>query len=215
MKVHDLKKRLVKTSVVALVGSILFSACVYWIQSYREGLEKEEQEINGHIAARQSEYNEVKKNFELTNKAKEFFASHEKDPSIRTENFKKSIATTILQEMTQKYRLAEMSFAMEPFAESGGDYARKTTVVISSKITLKFGAITDSLVFDFLSELPEKFPGHINILSVTMKKSGDIIPEALGEIGKGNTPAFLSAEIVFLWNGIKHVSQETAQGGGE
>ncbi len=72
-------------------------------------------------------------------------------------------------------------------------------VVMESPITVNLSAVDDIDVYRFIYYLNYSFPGHITINSIAMKRQAEITPEILKQLGTGNPPEVISAQLELDW----------------
>ena len=72
-------------------------------------------------------------------------------------------------------------------------------VVMESPITVNLSAVDDIDVYRFIYYLNYSFPGHITINSIAMKREAEITPEVLKQLGTGNPPEVISAQLELDW----------------
>jgi hypothetical protein len=67
-------------------------------------------------------------------------------------------------------------------------------------------------VYAFLNELKEQFPGYVKINTVSINRDRALTNDILLQLSRGSQPELVTAEISFLWLGLRQVNQEDTNG---
>ena len=128
----------------------------------------------------------------------------------KLEGIRISNAKSVIDNLEQKYKLAglKISFSKPEDIDTGKnpDMQNDLIKVSSSSVSIDFSALTDEMVFNFMSDLRDQFPGYIKLESVSVSRTSDIEKAHLKMISEGNYPPLVSAKLKFLWMDMKYIA---------
>lgn len=111
----------------------------------------------------------------------------------------------ILKNLEDTYKLTNTSITITPPIEIRDLHKNKTTLVISSEVTLSFETITDEIAFNFISELPKALPGYIKITSLKMERHNNLTDNTIKKLYNGTPVGLVKTNISFNWRDIKNI----------
>lgn len=207
------KKLLVDAGIIA--GFIVF-LCVlaFGVNMAHESLDSDKRKLEGEKGGI------VSQNIALNEKMKRASSSVEIYQKIikrnRSEDFtlNRENAGQAYKDLQQKYRLNLSGLnTFDPIREVTDESFKMTTaIVLASGGKLNFSGVTDELIFRFLRELRNDLNGFAVITSIRLNKTGEIDANTLKELGKGASPALVTADLQLLWVGLKPKPEEKPPG---
>ena len=125
-------------------------------------------------------------------------------------------AKDVLDDLKNRYNLTALKVSFSKPEEILGDYETDSIVMISSLISLSFNVYSDEFIYKFINGLSNKFPGHVQIKSLSIGKSKDITKEVIRDISTGKEIAVIPVKMEFHWHDFKYktASAEDAKDGG-
>ena len=212
MKVNRLKRKLNKDALYATAIFVLVSiiAGLTWMKAMQD--EQEIQRIKGEISNLDADYLRTRDKIDKAKKQlTDFMALPEN--KIPTANVDTDITSWIrearepLLKLKNSYKLNSLDLSLTPPTElKDGAFKRDSVMAISSKVTLKFDAASDELIFSFVDDLINHFPGYVRVESIDITRSGEITETMLSQvIAQGTAPSLVNGTLVFEWVKLKHI----------
>jgi len=204
-KYNKTKKILIKHAIIISVTiSILLGINIY-ISGYSDDLSGElaqKQSANDSI---KSQYNNIMTKAGFSDKVVSFYNSyklnHNAEFSINREDAKK-----IISELRKKHHLAEsLEMTILPSTEvQGTAFKLDSGVAIKNEVTLKFGAVNDNSVYNFIEELNYTMPGIILVHSLKLKRENDLSSDYVSSsLSSHKISPLINGELSFSWIGIR------------
>lgn len=213
MKAQTLKKELIRLAIIAAVAVSASGAVAYGIYSWSSGLQTEAQaaknklsRAQGDVRGREAKNREANEYLELYRK----ITGDSETEKISELNREK--AENWIQQTAFQYNIMKLEGAVDPITPiENPEFHKKTFEGITSKITLKFSAMTDEQIFQFMNALLTRFPGYIKITRVVLTRQGEITDATLVAAGRGQFPDLVTGEMEFHWIGVREVPEGTAR----
>lgn len=213
MKAQTLKKELIRLSMIASVAVLASGAIAYGIYSWSSGLQTEAQTAKNKLNRAQGD---VRGREEKNREANEYLELYHKitgdSESGKISELNREKAETWIQQTALEYAIMKLEGAVDPIAPiENPEFHKKTFEGITSKITLKFSAMTDEQIFQFVNALLTRFPGYIKITRLTLTRQGDITDTTLLAAGRGQFPELVTGEMEFHWIGVRELPEGAEQ----
>lgn len=210
MKHQDLKKKLIRESLITLGALIVLGAGVYFLvmlsEDYaREGqtLESQALAVNAEVSSLRSKFTKVKDNGSLY---QEIMQKHASDrlASIC------GAAGGEFDKLYKAYTLSIPEFKISPLQNwpernklaSEMDLTKHS--VIACDVPLVFSALTDEDVYRVLHTFSGRdFPGVVRVTKFGVVRKERVSEQALAEIVKTGKYDMVSTSIYFTWLGLK------------
>lgn len=213
MKAQALKKELIRLSVIAAVAVSVSGAIAFGIYSWSSDLQTEAQTAKGKLNRAQGD---VRGREEKNREANEYLELYRKitgdSETEKISELNREKAESWIQQTAREYNITKLEGAVDPIAPiENPEFRKKTFEGITSKITLKFSAMTDEQIFQFIHALLTRFPGYIKITRVALTRQGEITDATLVAAGRGQFPELVTGEMEFHWIGVREVQEGREQ----
>jgi hypothetical protein len=111
----------------------------------------------------------------------------------------------------EKFRLTKVNTEFSKPVALGDRMKTDFIKTISSNVSITFSTLTDELAFNFIYSLINEFPGHVNIRSYSLTRSGGIDKVILEDIARGNVPGLVTGKIDFIWRDLKYTPPKSEE----
>ncbi len=210
MKYDALRKKLFKKLAVSGAMVALALPVMVYLYLMQDFLKSDYDKVKSEISGIEGSYKKTSENLEKAHGVFERYESLPADrlplPSVDAMEVTSRIreARLPLQELKERYRLSNLDMSLAAPVELAGEMRKDKISAASSKVTLKFSALTDELALSFIDALIAEFPGYVWIDSLSMRRSGVAINDAmLGQIRAGTMPSVVDIMLVFDWIKLK------------
>ena len=151
-----------------------------------------------------SKQNILSKKFAKARKSLRLYETIVQDNAKEDFSLNRELATSILDDLNERYRLSKLSVSISPIQELKNDSMQNTSnVVIYSEVALQFKGVSDEMILGFVNDITNQFLGYVNITEFSLLKEKDIDGEVLYAVSKGKKPTTVSGAMKFLWLGLK------------
>lgn len=213
IKAQALKKELIRLAIVAAVAVSVSGAVAYGIYTWSSGLQAEAQSAKNKLNQAQGD---VRGREEKNREATEFLELYRKitgdSETEKISELNREKAENWIQQTALEYNIIKLEGAVDPIAPiENPEFRKKTFEGITSKITLKFSAMTDEQIFQFMNALLTRFPGYIKMTRVDLTRQGEITDATLVAAGRGQFPDLVTGEMEFHWIGVREVPEGSGQ----
>jgi hypothetical protein len=117
-------------------------------------------------------------------------------------------AKNVIEALEKKYRLSDFTivFSKPEMVDTSKkpEYKNELINVSASTVAIDFGAATDDIVYNFVSELMEKFPGYITINAFSVNRVRDVETEDLEKLAAGENVTLVNVKVRFDWRDFKY-----------
>ena len=203
-KLQNLKKRLGVEGAIAGVAIAVIGGITYFANSYSTNVTTEQQQLQQSAQSLQAEYTSL---IEQQQKAKSSLELYQKLTSGKNGgNFEldRRVVSQVMNKLVAQYLISDLKVSISP-VETFEDpvFTKKTGKIISSTVTLTFGAASDELVFAFVQRMSRELTGYMNIKELSLKRLAPIDNKSLYQISQGQRPVLVEAQVVFDWLGLQ------------
>ena len=191
-------KRLLLLLVLACVLGVAFAASEFL---FKPKVVQTQQKLNNAMAEMGQLNGEIEKmraDFVLFEKQKDFFEAiskmgffNDQDRVLARERF--DTMQKLSKIISARYEIKAANLLTEESPVETG------FVVMESPITVTLSAVDDLDIYRFIYYLNYGFPGHVTINSVAIERKQEITPTILKQIGTGNPPEIISAQLELDW----------------
>lgn len=217
IKAQNLKKQLIKISIIASVVVLATGAAAYGIFAWSSSLQEEAAKTKSQVGrARGDVSNREKKNKEAQEYLDLYNSINTDSEQDKISDLNRDKAMAWIKQVALANHILNMTGTVTPISTVDNQaFKKKTFEGINSKISLKFGAMTDEQIFRFLQALLGNFPGYVKVESLTLSKQGEITQSIIQQAQRGQFPELVTGELVFYWIGVRELADTpTAQSGG-
>ncbi|MCH2546092.1 MAG: hypothetical protein MK052_00575 [Alphaproteobacteria bacterium] len=211
VKLQTLKKRLVKVSIIALIIVSAMGAAGYGVYSWSNSLQEEAKSSSSKLSrARGDVTSRTKKNVEAQQYLELYAKITGNSEQEKISELDREKAEIWLKRAALQNNISNLNGSFEPIAPVDTvDFKKKTFVGITSKVTLRFGAMTDYQIIQFFDAILNDFPGYVKVNRFSLTKKEDITDQTLVEASRGKFPELVLGDIEFNWIGVREVEEET------
>ena len=207
----QLRKRLIRT--VVLVGSalVLLTIGAEVLSGYDDDAVAEKSKKQGENDVIRSEYESVKGllgvQYEVSSAYHVYIDNHNKELALDRE-----AVTGLLKNLREKHHLANnIEVTFSPISDvPESTFPLKTGILVKSDVTVTFGALTDSSVYNFIEALQRELPGIVLIRDLKLKRADPSrIPQSvlLDLAQQHKIGTLVEGELAFTLLGIRHRSE--------
>lgn len=218
MKFQQLRKTLIKYSIIMLLAVLVSCAVAYSIFSWSSALQQEakraEGRLNsarGEVASRESENKSARNSLEL------YRQITGESEQAKISDLSRDKAQLWLKAIAKQNDIVDLEGSFDPVTPIASTDFKKTTLEgISSLVKLKFAAMTDVQIYRFIEAVLDDFPGYVKITAFTLERTGEVTAEVLRATGRGTVPKLVKGTMEFYWVGVREIetpAQNQQQGG--
>lgn len=121
----------------------------------------------------------------------------------------------VFNRLNDKFYLANLHLTMSGIDDiKNPSFKRKDFGIVSSEVIVTFQALSDEYVYAMLDQMQKDLAGSARLTKLTLKREGDITDSVLQAIVQRGTYPLVSAEIKFLWFGLKPIEAKPADANG-
>ena len=211
MKAKQIQVYLLKVVAALIVLLVALGVLVYFEQDYSDDLDFQAQAAKAKSIANDVEYKKLDKEVGEANDAYDFYLGYKETLGADSNNYRREYAKNALAALKNDLEVPDLKFSMENFKEVGGEYSRKQAVLMVSKVTVQYSALSDKQLFQIMKKLHEIFPGSIRITSFKADRKTTINDQILLQIGAGSFSGLVSGEVKFDWRSIQDNKKYVAE----
>lgn len=210
MKIEELKKRLIKVSMVTLMITSVSCAAAYGVYSWSTGLQEEARTAQGNLSRALGDVSMR----ELKNKeAQEYLELYLKitgeSEQAKISDLNREKAQAWLKQVALQNNIVNLGGTVDPITPISSEaFKKKTFEGITSKVVLNFGAMTDEQIYRFIEAILTQFPGYIKITRFELERKGDITDDVLLAASRGKFPDLVTGVVEFNWIGVREIKAE-------
>ncbi len=200
--IGDIKKRLLLHSGAGVVLLAALGGLAYFVMitgdeyiQEKQTLENAVNTVNNEISTLRAKYAKVQGNTKLYQEMLRKTAENKLD-------LDRQVMRDRLDAYRSEYYLSSLTLAVDPIQESKTARGVSSTVV-SSEVSVSFGALTDADVYDMMQSMQRTLPGEIRVTAFNIRQEGKVDNAAIANIAKGGDTAFVRGDIKFTWFGIR------------
>lgn len=214
IKYNKLKQMLIKEAAIAAGAIFVLGGAAIAVSSFATASDEDLQAANSSLLSLSSQIQDMERKKDIISSSGKKFEELQK--RIQSDEFTLDPlnAQEKLNALRKEFRLGEPKVEFFPEADlSGPAYDQYPAVSLSSR-NVKFmcKAMTDMHIYSFMEALKTRFPGIIKIKKVVITRSSEAGQEILEQIMLGQEPELVTAEIEFLWLGIRFKDDSVAGG---
>lgn len=191
------KKSLLLLVLAGVLGVLVFLTYVVF-QPKAASSEIELATLTAQSSTLQAEVDQMRQDFTQFDSKKAMFENISRMGFFNDQN--RVLARERFDTLQKLSKIMSARYEIKPAKIYSQDIPLETGfVVMESPITITLTALDDLDIYRFVYYLNYGFPGHITIEKLDIKREGEITPEVLKEIGKGNPPALITATMEMQW----------------
>jgi hypothetical protein len=109
-----------------------------------------------------------------------------------------------LDKFREKYFLSNLETTFSKPVDLEGLMKVGNAHTVLSNVSIKFGALTDSMVGEFITALYNDFPGILHLKNLSITAGSGLGKQHLKDISNGNFLPLVNSEIQIIWYDIKY-----------
>ncbi len=205
IKVIGTKRIIILLALIGLNAALAAAIYLYVIpESSRTA--KKVRTLRSQNQAKQADINRMQIDFEMLGKQRDAF-----DELNRRGFFKsqvRSVAKKIFKDIQDEAKVVSAVVLIKPGVIEDNEEAKKSNYkVLSSPVKITISSYDDSDIYRYLYIMENKFPGHLSINNMTIKRVSDVSGPALRAIATGGNPVLVTANVDLSWRTMIPESQ--------
>lgn len=215
IKMLSLRKELIKYSIIMLVAVSVSGALAYGIHAWSSGLQEEAQRAKSQLASAEREVSSREMKNQDARTYLELYRRITGDSEqAKISDLRRERAQTWLKEAARENHILNLEGSFDPVVPIESEPFRKKTLQgINSLVKLKFAAMTDEQIYNFLEAITTTFPGYVKVTKFTLERTGDITDSVLQAAERGRFPTLVTGTMEFYWIGVREVAADEQQDG--
>ncbi len=184
--------------VLAVLTGVLAFATYFIFQPKAADSQAELSTLQAQASTLQNEVDQMRQDFSQFDSKKAVFENISRMGFFNDQN--RVMARERFDTLQKLSKIMSARYEIKPAKIFSQDIPLETGfVVMESPITITLTALDDIDIYRFIYYLNYGFPGHITINKLEIKRDGKVTPEVLKEIGQGNPPALITANMEMQW----------------
>ena len=207
MQKKVVKKKIILSFVIFLIILGVFSAVIVYLYSLQGKTKQKHDWLKNDISSKRQKINSLSDQAVKFAEAIGVWESFDEETK-QLQGIRITPAKLVIDGLEAKYNLSNFKVVFsKPEDVNVNKYPEldnEVVTVSSSNVSIDFSAVTDEVVFNFLAELIESFPGYINIDTFFVERHQDIEKEHLEMIARGEYPALVNVKLRFILRDFKY-----------
>ena len=141
------------------------------------------------------------------------FEKLQNESKIKPLELNRKQISTLLSRLSDIYRINNVSINIGNIEErTKRPFDRqKQGTIITTDISINFESPSDVHAFAFIDDLTKRFPGYLNIKSLSTRRTGEVSENTLRSLLKGGRANFIRTSISFEWLGLRPKIEDEAE----
>lgn len=178
----------------ALLGAIQFM----YLQPEVIKSDKRLRAVKGRVTSLQRDITRLDVEFQQLEEQKERFEDLQRKDFLREQDRRK--ASDLLEEIQRASNVISAVASIQPATIIQDEEAAKANYdIVASPINVEIKAMSDIDVYRYIALLTSRFPGHVSLDSLSIKRASDITSVALRSIANGGSPPLVEANVLATW----------------
>lgn len=154
--------------------------------------------LKRQVTSAQSDLDRMQIEFEQLEEQQDLFDALKEDGFFTTQV--RSDAKTLFADIRRDSRVISAVANVRPGIVEDNTEARKVKYkILTSLIKVEIKAFDDADIYHYLELAEKRFPGHLSLDSITLRRSRDIDATLLRSIASGSSPELVSATVHLSW----------------
>ncbi len=211
MKKKSLTRKLILAAIVWLIIICASGGVYFYLDAEITSLEDTSRKDNSVLKQNDVELEDVAKNIQNSETAFKMFVDFSGSEDNNRNLFRKNILNRKLGEIVKEMQGAvKLTFKMEPFSAYTTIPSTKNVEIVSSKVIIGFGALTDIDAFKVIELIQEKLNGTVYFKKLEITKVQEIDSAVLLDTSNGNHPSLVNGSAEFEWISIRLKEPQSA-----
>lgn len=203
MEARVLKKRLAIRLVVYIAIIVTISLLCVFLIDQQETRENNLSRINNDISSLQRKLQGLSEQAIQFSEAVKVWEGLPDNKKL-LQGLRISDAKDLMDKFEKEYYISNVNVIFSKPEKVTEELVSSTVEVMKSTVSIKFSAISDVHVFDFIDAVLNEYPGYVHITSLTMNRSQMITKDVLTQIANGGKPSLVDAKLDFIWYGLNY-----------
>ncbi len=232
-KESQLKRRLIKEAIIAVVLLVILLAGAFVISNYDDDAQSEKTSKAGENGSLQADAAALQTQFTNGSEASKWYYLYIQNHNA---SFKldREAAAGWLADLQAKYHLINLSLTISPITDvTGESFQLKTGKLVKSDVKITFSTISDTAAYNFMESLQRTFPGIVLLYDIKIAQGGDF-PKTASDgtpdlnpqntirtlaqrlstnLDQHNLSAMVDVQLSFTWLGIRSEEKPASPGG--
>lgn len=181
-------------AVNAVVGGLAYGVLIPANSAKQTELSREK----GQVASVRSNLTKIQVEFSQLEDQKAQFERLENTSFFASQNRRE--AQVLLEEFQEESGVVTAKVEIgSGFTSEHAEAGRSDHVILKSPLEIEVTAMDDTDVFRYVWLLENRFPGYVDIKSITLERSKQLDRKMLQEIITGQSPEIVSAKLEAIW----------------
>ncbi len=207
------KKHMIKMSVIAVICCVLSAGIIFGTMQYKSSIEDDLKIIKDDTSKISNKIRNLEQNRKSSQEAYKRFKNINTNRRPSTDNYTTSVsrqivAKSILTKLSDKYKFTNIFPRLTPPEVSKDHAVEEGLEIIASTLSLRFEGMSDELVYAFIEEAQENFPGYLKLTRLNISRKGDIDPDIINKIKVTNSYLpLISGTLDFKWYTVSNITE--------
>lgn len=213
-------KRVVTLGILGGLNVLMALGIYYYIQPQTLSLEQQLNGAKGQVSTMQADIEKILVEFEMLEQQKDEFNALKERGFLSSQGRRQ--AEIALGDIQRESQVVSATANVRAASVEENEIAAKAEhAVLSSPVEIKVQAMDDIDIYRYVTLLSQKFPGHISIENVSVKRVTDVSNPILRGIAIGDTVPMVEAEFKMKWRTLvskleaERIQQSAAPAGGQ
>lgn len=203
-KFSKLKNKLQLFVILNIIFIVIALSAYLGINYYKNLIENNKLAIKSDILTTKKRLADLKTQLSEVEDARKFWEKSE-DLNNAHNGLQLDDAYSIIKHFQEKYNILNLQIHLSSPIDLGKEYHSSSAMIVSSEVTLSFGAMSDENAFQFVDALLNNFPGFKLVKSFKITKKVEFSQELLRQVRSGNKPSVVVGELLFEWRDFKDI----------
>lgn len=213
-KFIQLKKRLIKISILASGGVLASLALYFYLSSALDETVRYAKQVDNEMLIIQKRTGDTRNQNEVIARAVRIYNDlpppKRSTPELEDTASRIRAAKPLIDEFRIRYKFSDINIKFSKVENVTSDFKLKNVSVFKNVITIDYKALTDELVFAFIDSMIQRMPGYITVTSIEMTRVSDITPAVIKSLltRQPTIPFLVTGKITFHWWSISEAKSK-------
>jgi len=204
MNYKDVKKQLLKETVLVVVVLGALSGGVWYLGSISDDYERQKSASESQAVALNSQVTSLREKYEKIQKNSDVYNEVVSKSAGDGLNINRQVLRKKFDMLKAQYFLNKAKFIMGAVEElKGAKFKSTSNTVVDSEVSIECEAISDEDVYNFIQSLQQELPGVIRMTEFSITRLNRVTDDALRQIAEKGQYSLVKAELKFVWYGIR------------
>ncbi|HRQ61243.1 MAG TPA: hypothetical protein PLO23_07015 [Alphaproteobacteria bacterium] len=191
-------KRVVTLAVLVGLNVLMALGIYYYLQPHTLSLEQQLAGAKGQVSTVQADIEKILVEFDMLEKQKGDFNALKERGFLSSQGRRQ--AEIVLGDIQRQSQVVSATANVRAASVEENEIAAKAEhTVLTSPVEIKVQALDDIDIYRYVTLLSQKFPGHLSIDDVSVKRTTDVSNPILRGIAVGENVPMVEAEFKMKW----------------